>query len=74
VLAASRTAAVLEIEVRDDGRGLPETFSLERATGLGLQIVRTLVDSELDGSLGIRPAECGGTRAVLRVPLEHRAR
>src|SRR4051794_20081602 len=74
VLAASRTAAVLEVEVRDHGRGLPETFSLERATGLGLQIVRTLVDSELDGSLGIRPAECGGTRAVLRVPLEHRAR
>ncbi|MHC1559401.1 sensor histidine kinase [Actinomycetospora sp. C-140] len=74
VIAAKRTAAVLEVEVRDDGRGLPETFSLERATGLGLQIVRTLVDSELDGSLSMRPAESEGTRAVLRVPLQHRGR
>jgi len=74
VIAATRTAAVLEVEVRDDGRGLPETFSLERAPGLGLQIVRTLVDSELAGSLSIRPGEDVGTRAVLRVPLEHRGR
>ena len=74
VIAATRTAAVLEVEVRDDGRGLPETFSLERAPGLGLQIVRTLVDSELAGSLSIRPGEEAGTRAVLRVPLQHRGR
>ncbi|GAA4892146.1 PAS domain-containing sensor histidine kinase [Actinomycetospora straminea] len=74
VIAASRTAAQLEVEVRDDGRGLPETFSLERATGLGLQIVRTLVDSELAGTLRLRPGDEAGTRAVLRVPLEHRGR
>jgi two-component system, sensor histidine kinase PdtaS len=74
VIAARRTAAQLEVEVRDDGCGLPETFSLERAPGLGLQIVRTLVDSELAGSLSIRPGEDGGTRAVLGVPLQHRGR
>ncbi|MFC5140115.1 sensor histidine kinase [Actinomycetospora rhizophila] len=74
VIAASRTAAQLEVEVRDDGRGLPETFSLERAPGLGLQIVRTLVDSELAGALRILPGEDAGTRAVLRVPLQHRGR
>jgi two-component system, sensor histidine kinase PdtaS len=74
VIGARRTAAQLEVEVRDDGCGLPETFSLERAPGLGLQIVRTLVDSELAGSLSIRPAEDGGTRAVLGVPLQHRGR
>ncbi|WP_116706925.1 sensor histidine kinase [Actinomycetospora cinnamomea] len=74
VITATRTAATLEVEVRDDGRGLPETFSLERAPGLGLQIVRTLVDSELAGTLSIRPGEDVGTRAVLRVPLQHRGR
>jgi two-component sensor histidine kinase len=74
VIAARRTAAWLEVEVRDDGRGLPETFSLERAPGLGLQIVRTLVDSELLGTLSMRPGGEGGTRAVLRVPLEQRTR
>ena len=74
VIAARRTAAQLEVEVRDDGCGLPETFSLERAPGLGLQIVRTLVDSELAGSLSIRPGEDAGTRAILGVPLRHRGR
>jgi two-component sensor histidine kinase len=74
VIAARRTAAQLEVEVRDDGCGLPDTFSLERAPGLGLQIVRTLVDSELAGSLSIRPGEDSGTRAVLGVPLQHRGR
>jgi two-component sensor histidine kinase len=74
VIAAKRTAGWLEIEVRDDGRGLPATFSLERASGLGLQIVRTLVDSELAGTLSMRPGGEAGTRAVLRVPLQQRSR
>ncbi|MDT7556778.1 MAG: hypothetical protein QOI68_1248, partial [Pseudonocardiales bacterium] len=37
--------------------------------GLGLQILRTLVDSELDASLSMRPSTPKGTDAVLRVPL-----
>ncbi len=71
-IVATRTASRLLIEILDDGRGLPETFSLERAPGLGLQIVRTLVDSELGGSLGLRPGPEGGTRAELTIPLPHR--
>jgi len=69
VIHARRSASWLEIAVVDDGRGLPPTFSLERATGLGLQIVRTLVDSELGGTLSLRPEPGGGTRASLRLPL-----
>jgi two-component sensor histidine kinase len=71
-IVATRTASRLLIEIVDDGRGLPETFSLERAPGLGLQIVRTLVDSELDGTLSLRPDAEGGTRAELTIPLPHR--
>ena len=57
----------------DDGRGLPAGFSLERARGLGLQIVRTLVDAELGGSIGMRrPATGGGTEVTLLVPLRGR--
>ncbi len=33
------------------GVGLPEGFSVENASGLGLQIVRTLVEAELLGSI-----------------------
>ena len=59
----------LEVEVVDDGAGLPEGFDLEASTRLGLQIVRTLVAGELRGELALEQREPRGTRAVLRVPL-----
>jgi two-component sensor histidine kinase len=72
VVSAERTARWLDVVVSDDGRGLPKGFSLERSNGLGLQIVRTLVESELRGSLSMKQRSRGGTEAVLRVPLSHR--
>jgi two-component sensor histidine kinase/PAS domain-containing protein len=71
-LSAERSARWLDVVIADDGKGLPRGFSLERTEGLGLQIVRTLVDSELRGSLSLRPRKPRGTEAVLRVPLAHR--
>ncbi|MFN8073643.1 MAG: sensor histidine kinase [Mycobacterium sp.] len=73
MIRADRSARSLEIVVDDDGSGLPEGFSLEASDRLGLQIVRTLVTAELDGSLEIRPAPGGGTNAVLRVPIGRRS-
>jgi two-component sensor histidine kinase/PAS domain-containing protein len=68
-----RSARELDVRVVDDGRGLPAAFSLERARGLGLQIVRTLVDSELGGSIGMhRPPAGAGTEVTLVVPLRGR--
>jgi two-component system, sensor histidine kinase PdtaS len=69
VLRAERSARSLEVTVSDDGRGLPPEFSLERAGRLGLQIVRTLVGSELRGSLELQRRQPTGTIAVLRLPL-----
>ena len=74
VIRADRSARSLEIVVHDDGRGLPEGFTLEASDRLGLQIVRTLVSAELDGSLEMRRAPGGGTNAVLRVPIGRRGR
>ncbi len=72
-IVVRRSARELDIRVVDDGRGLPAGFSLERARGLGLQIVRTLVDSELGGSIGMRRAPKGpGTEVSLVVPLRGR--
>ncbi|HNM85081.1 MAG TPA: histidine kinase N-terminal domain-containing protein [Mycobacterium sp.] len=73
VIRAERSARWLDVVVHDDGRGLPDGFSLEKSDSLGLQIVRTLVGAELDGSLGLHEAEGGGTNVVLRVPLGRRA-
>lgn len=74
----------LRIEVIDDGRGIPEGFDLADQTGLGLSIVRTLVTTELAGSIEMRPATSRelqdvdlsprpgntGTVISLRVPLD----
>jgi two-component system, sensor histidine kinase PdtaS len=72
-ITVERTAKELDVRVSDDGVGLPEGFSVERSSGLGLQIVRTLVDSELLGSIEMcpRPAERGTSVRVL-VPLRGR--
>lgn len=68
-IRAERSARWLDVVVHDDGRGLPEGFSLEKSDRLGLQIVRTLVSAELDGSLGMHDVDSGGTDVVLRVPI-----
>lgn len=68
-VAADRRAGRLRVVVEDDGKGLPEGFDPEQSGSLGLQIVRTLVISELGGqfSIGPRP-DSPGTRVVLDVP------
>ena len=71
-IRAERSARWLDVVVHDDGRGLPDGFSLEKSDRLGLQIVRTLVSAELDGSLGMHDVPTGGTDVVLRVPLGRR--
>ena len=71
-IGADRSSKWLDVVIHDDGRGLPAGFSLERSDGLGLQIVRTLVSVELNGSLGLHPPPGGGTDAMLRVPLGRR--
>jgi two-component system, sensor histidine kinase PdtaS len=73
-VTAHRLGRRVTVVVSDDGIGLPEGFSLERSDRLGLQIVRTLVTSELGGTIDVRPRDPGsGTEAVLNVPL-HRKR
>jgi two-component system, sensor histidine kinase PdtaS len=55
------------VEVRDDGVGLPAGFSLEGATGLGLSIVRTLVEHELEGEIAFAARADGVTGTVVTV-------
>jgi two-component sensor histidine kinase/PAS domain-containing protein len=72
VIKADRSARWLDIVVGDDGRGLPEGFDVETSDRLGLQIVRTLMSAELDGSLEMRHSDGGGTDVVVRVPIGRR--
>ncbi|HEU5034085.1 MAG TPA: histidine kinase N-terminal domain-containing protein [Mycobacteriales bacterium] len=67
-LAAVRTeGSGLRVDVLDDGRGLPPGFDPAASHRLGLQIVRTLVETELDGSLSLDSRPEGGTVATVQV-------
>ncbi len=58
-------------QIRDNGRGLDPSFSLETATSLGLSIVRDLVRSQLGGEIRMSTvpyADGGGTEVLVRVP------
>jgi two-component sensor histidine kinase len=64
----------LRVAVVDRGAGLPPGFDVERDAGLGLQIVRTLVESELGGRIALTPSDGGGTRVEVDVPVPEDAR
>jgi hypothetical protein len=72
-VAARRAAGRLTVTVTDNGAGLPAHFDLDTTTSLGLQIVRTLVVTELHGTLEIAPKDGGGTRVLVDLPLDEPA-
>jgi signal transduction histidine kinase len=55
----------LDVEVRDDGRGLPADFR----PGVGLTSMRERV-AELGGTLTVEPAVPAGTRILAHLPVE----
>jgi two-component sensor histidine kinase len=69
-VVVQRTPSQVVVTVADDGRGLPDGFSADQSSRLGLRIVRTLVLSELGGELRLSPRAGGGTEAVVTVPLQ----
>jgi two-component sensor histidine kinase len=56
------------VTISDDGVGLPDGFNLATSSNLGLQIVLTLTENELNGELKLESSE-KGTQAKLRFPL-----
>jgi two-component sensor histidine kinase/PAS domain-containing protein len=68
-LTVRRVEDRLDLEVCDEGAGLPPAFDLEASTRLGLQIVRTLVSGELGGELSVESRVPVGTRVRVSIPL-----
>ena len=67
-ITAERDEGWLTVQVCDNGAGLPPG---RVGSGLGTQIVKTLVTGELSGSIdwGARAVE--GTEVTVRVPLSY---
>jgi two-component sensor histidine kinase len=57
------------VRVEDDGVGLPEGFTVERNSSLGLTIVRALVNTEMSGTMTMESGDNGGAVVELRIPI-----
>ena len=67
-IAIERDGQNALVTIIDDGVGLPEGFDLTQSSNLGLQIVRTLTENELRGTLSLISNK-EETRAQLSFPL-----
>jgi two-component sensor histidine kinase len=65
-IIAKRTEEKLSVKVRDNGVGLPEG---KVGSGLGTQIVRTLIQGELGGTIDWHTLVGSGTEVTIDVPL-----
>ncbi len=59
-----RSGDSVRVAIVDDGRGIDEPIT----EGLGLQIVRSLIEEDLEGTLALKSGAPQGTRAVLEIP------
>jgi two-component sensor histidine kinase len=66
LVSLSNQNGALTVRVHDNGVGLPEGFSVADAGNLGLTIVRSLVTTELGGTIDMKTD--GGTLVELHVP------
>ncbi|PJJ71271.1 two-component sensor histidine kinase [Diaminobutyricimonas aerilata] len=70
-IVARRNDEALSVKVRDNGVGLPEG---KVGSGLGTQIVRTLIQGELGGTIDWHTLEGEGTEVTIDVPLLYLSR
>ena len=59
---------MFELIVSDNGVGIPEGFSLKNADSLGLQLVESIAERQLDGSVDIKNEN--GTKFTIRFKLD----
>jgi two-component sensor histidine kinase len=67
-IIAERTEERLGVRVRDTGVGLPEG---QVGQGLGTQIVRTLIQGELSGSIDWHTLVGSGTEVTIDIPMRY---
>ncbi|MRS11679.1 MAG: hypothetical protein EG823_01235 [Actinobacteria bacterium] len=65
------TPSQVSLSVQDSGKGLPAGFAVNVSANLGLDIVRTIVEDDLRGTLSFGTA--AGTLVSVRVPVPERS-
>ena len=65
-LDIQETAQAYQLDLYDDGAGLPADFDIRKAKSLGLQIVRTLIQDDIGGTFEL--VSDHGTHAKITIP------
>lgn len=73
VVTVCAGAAGLTLTIRDDGRGVPESFDVHRADSLGLRIARNLAQG-MGAELHIAPAQPGTLVTLRDIPIDPQPR
>lgn len=72
-LSARQAGDFLQVEVVDDGVGLPPKWRMDACAGLGVRVTRERLDALYSGTRGnnftIRRRAGGGTEVTIRIPL-----
>ena len=58
----------LKLTVMDDGVGMPIDYDWKNSKSLGLKLVRTLVENQLDGSIDMESKH--GTKFTIKFNIE----
>ena len=58
----------LELIVMDDGVEMPKDFDWKNPNTLGLKLMQTLVENQLDGSIGMESKN--GTKVTIKFNIE----
>ena len=69
-IALRNDGSRLQVVVRDDGKGLPPGFTIDRTRSLGLSIARDLVTTQMGGTITL--SGTAGTTVVLDIPVPPR--
>ncbi|MFU8813374.1 MAG: sensor histidine kinase [Balneolaceae bacterium] len=65
-----RNGSSIEVEITDDGIGLPDHFDIQSESSLGVTLIRTLVNQLKGEADYIRDKETTGTRFAMRFKLD----
>lgn len=57
-----------ELLIADNGVGLPQDFSWQQSSSLGLKIIKTMAEADLKGSFALVPLADGGVQASVIIP------
>ncbi|MBT4643004.1 MAG: sensor histidine kinase, partial [Deltaproteobacteria bacterium] len=58
----------LQLTVIDDGVGIPDDFDWKNSKSLGLKLVRTIVENQLDGSIDMESKN--GTKFTIKFNID----